>query len=72
MKKLRRIYKRILERISVPLLYLTAYVWRRLLFKTTFIAITGSVGKTTAKECMAAIFSAYFPTIKTIDSRNQV
>ncbi|OGU77839.1 MAG: hypothetical protein A2V93_06770 [Ignavibacteria bacterium RBG_16_34_14] len=71
MKKLRRIYKRILERIYIPLLYFTAYVWRRLLFKTTFIAITGSVGKTTAKDCTAKIFSAYFPTIKTIDSRNQ-
>lgn len=35
--------------------YLAAYVWRRLMFRTTFIAITGSVGKTTAKECAAAI-----------------
>ncbi|HSP88504.1 MAG TPA: UDP-N-acetylmuramoyl-tripeptide--D-alanyl-D-alanine ligase [Ignavibacteriaceae bacterium] len=35
------------------------------------IGITGSVGKTTTKECISAILSAYFPTLKTLDSRNQ-
>lgn len=51
-------------------LYAMAYVWRRLLFRTTFIAITGSVGKTTAKELIAAIFSAHFPTAKTLYNQN--
>jgi UDP-N-acetylmuramoyl-tripeptide--D-alanyl-D-alanine ligase len=35
-----------------------AAVWRRLLFRTKIIAVTGSVGKTTAKECIAAILSS--------------
>jgi UDP-N-acetylmuramoyl-tripeptide--D-alanyl-D-alanine ligase len=52
------------------LLYLLAYIWRRLLFRTTFIAITGSVGKTTTKECIAAIFSAHFRTAKTLYNQN--
>lgn len=35
-----------------------AVVWRRLLFRTTVIAITGSRGKTTARECLARILGA--------------
>ena len=34
---------------------LTAFCWRRLMFRTRFIAITGSVGKTTAKNLLAAL-----------------
>ncbi|HAX44126.1 MAG TPA: hypothetical protein DCY80_16385, partial [Solibacterales bacterium] len=34
---------------------LAAALWRRLLFRTTVVAITGSVGKTTAKEMIAAV-----------------
>jgi len=52
------------------LLYALAYLWRRLLFRTTFIAITGSVGKTTAKECMAAILSTQFSTASTLNNQN--
>lgn len=52
------------------LLYLLAYLWRLLLFRTTFIAITGSVGKTTTKECIAAIFSVHFRTAKTLYNQN--
>lgn len=59
-----------LWRCHLKLLYLLAYIWRRLLFRTTFIAITGSVGKTTTKECVAAIFSAHFPTAKTLYNQN--
>lgn len=53
------------------LLYLLAYLWRRLLFRTTFIAITGSVGKSTCKECLAAILSAHHPTAKTLNNQNE-
>jgi len=53
------------------LLYALAFVWRRLLFRTTFIAITGSVGKTTCKECIAAILSAQQPTAKTLNNQNE-
>lgn len=52
------------------LLYTLAYLWRRLLVRTTFIAITGSVGKTTAKECLAAILSTQFSTASTMNNQN--
>lgn len=38
-------------------LLLVAFCWRRLLFRTRFIAITGSVGKTTTKDLLAAILN---------------
>jgi UDP-N-acetylmuramoyl-tripeptide--D-alanyl-D-alanine ligase len=47
-----------------------AFVWRCLLIRTTFIAITGSVGKTTAKECLAAILSQRQPTAKNFANQN--
>jgi UDP-N-acetylmuramoyl-tripeptide--D-alanyl-D-alanine ligase len=40
------------------------------MLRTTVIAITGSVGKTTAKECLAAILSARAKTTKTLHNRN--
>jgi UDP-N-acetylmuramoyl-tripeptide--D-alanyl-D-alanine ligase len=39
-----------------------AFVWRRLMFRTTFIAITGSVGKSSATACLGSILSAHLPT----------
>jgi len=54
----------------VALMYAGAYLWRRLLFRTTFIAITGSVGKTTAKECLAAALASRHPTAKSIANQN--
>ena len=53
------------------ILYVVAYIWRRVLFRTTFIAITGSVGKTTTKECIGAILSAHFRTAKTLYNQNE-
>jgi UDP-N-acetylmuramoyl-tripeptide--D-alanyl-D-alanine ligase len=53
-----------------PLLYVTAFVWRRLLFRTTFVAITGSLGKTTAKECLASILASAAPTFRTYRNQN--
>jgi len=47
-----------------------AHVLRRFLWKTTFIAITGSNGKTTATQFLAAILSSYAPTQWTTISRN--
>src|SRR6185503_1680030 len=52
-------------------LLLLARLWRPLLFRTTFIGITGSVGKSTCKECLAAILSAQFPTAKTLFNQNE-
>ncbi|MCW5983015.1 MAG: hypothetical protein KIT09_33300 [Bryobacteraceae bacterium] len=39
-----------------------ALVWRRLMCRTRFVAVTGSYGKTTATECLRAILAAHFPT----------
>lgn len=49
---------------------LLAFLWRRLLFRTTFIVVSGSVGKTTAKDAIALVLSRHFPTQKTDGSRN--
>ncbi len=47
-----------------------ASIWRILLFRTTFIVVTGSVGKTTAKELILAILSSQAPTLATPSSNN--
>ncbi len=45
-------------------------IWRRLMFRTTFIVVTGSVGKTTAKDAIALVLGAHFSTYKTTGSFN--
>jgi UDP-N-acetylmuramoyl-tripeptide--D-alanyl-D-alanine ligase len=52
------------------LLSACAFLWRRLLFRTTFIAVTGSAGKTTATDSLGAILSAHAPTNWTPGGRN--
>jgi UDP-N-acetylmuramoyl-tripeptide--D-alanyl-D-alanine ligase len=47
-----------------PLLHGLAFLWRRLLFRTTFIAVTGSLGKTTTKECLGGILRSHAPTFQ--------
>jgi UDP-N-acetylmuramoyl-tripeptide--D-alanyl-D-alanine ligase len=47
------------------LMVLAAFIWRRLLFNTTFIAITGSVGKTTTKEFLSDILENDFAVMRT-------
>jgi UDP-N-acetylmuramoyl-tripeptide--D-alanyl-D-alanine ligase len=47
-----------------------AMLWRTMLRKTTFIAITGSLGKTTSKDCLAAILAGVAPTMKTKGNDN--
>jgi UDP-N-acetylmuramoyl-tripeptide--D-alanyl-D-alanine ligase len=47
-----------------------AFLWRTLLFRTKFIAVTGSFGKTTAKDCLAAMLARLGPTVKTDGNRN--
>jgi UDP-N-acetylmuramoyl-tripeptide--D-alanyl-D-alanine ligase len=42
------------------LLSVCAFFWRRLMFRTTFIAVTGSVGKSTATAALASVLSSHF------------
>jgi UDP-N-acetylmuramoyl-tripeptide--D-alanyl-D-alanine ligase len=58
-----------LSRAGAALLSAAAFVWRSLFVRTTVIAITGSVGKTTTKDCLAAVLAAYYPTEKTVLNR---
>jgi UDP-N-acetylmuramoyl-tripeptide--D-alanyl-D-alanine ligase len=53
-----------------PVSYWTAYVWRRLLLRTTFIAVTGSLAKTTTKECLAVILSTHGRTFRSFRNQN--
>lgn len=48
------VYIRVLRIVALTV----AAIWRRLLFRTKIIAVTGSVGKTTARDCIAAILSS--------------
>lgn len=48
----------------------TLAAWYRKLSQATFVAITGSVGKTTTKEFVAAVASAAFKTHKTQGNLN--
>jgi UDP-N-acetylmuramoyl-tripeptide--D-alanyl-D-alanine ligase len=53
-----------------PVLFALAFVWRRTLRGTTFIAITGSVGKTTTKECLAAVLARQGRTFRSYRTQN--
>lgn len=56
-----RWWQRVKARLRTPL----AGLWRPLLFRTTFIAVCGSVGKTTTKEILAAVLGHDYPVAKT-------
>ncbi len=49
-----------------------AKTWRRFLWRTTFIAITGSCGKTTAKEVLVAILSERESVVCTDGTKNSI
>jgi UDP-N-acetylmuramoyl-tripeptide--D-alanyl-D-alanine ligase len=58
------------DRLTRLALYAAAMAWRALLFRTTFIAITGSTGKTTAKECLAAMLGSEACTFRSPGTAN--
>ena len=54
---------------NLPVLLL-AFVWRRLLLRTTIIGVAGSAGKTTTKNLLAAALGLHHPTIWTQGNDN--
>jgi UDP-N-acetylmuramoyl-tripeptide--D-alanyl-D-alanine ligase len=56
----------------LPVFYWIAFLWRRLLPRTTVIAITGSLGKTTTKECLADVLESVGPTYRTYRNQNSL
>lgn len=55
---------------AVPLIEPAARIWRRLLVRTTFVGVTGSLGKTTTKELLAAVLGSRAPTFRTFGNKN--
>jgi UDP-N-acetylmuramoyl-tripeptide--D-alanyl-D-alanine ligase len=53
-----------------PLIYWIAFIWRRMLVRTAFIAVTGSLGKTTAKELIATVLSSQASTARSFRNQN--
>ena len=47
-----------------------ALLWRRLMFRTTFIAVTGSLGKTSATRMLADALASRYPTNSTRGANN--
>jgi UDP-N-acetylmuramoyl-tripeptide--D-alanyl-D-alanine ligase len=64
--------RELLDRARRAVLFAAAFLWRGLMFRTTFIAITGSVGKTTSKEALAAILAKRHRIVKTQVSNNRL
>ena len=46
------------------------WIWRRCMFRTTFIAVSGSVGKSTCKELIGEVLGSQFPTVRTLGNEN--
>lgn len=59
-----------LHALLAQALYRVALVWRRMLLRTTFVAVTGTHGKTTAKELLATILTSHGPTFRSHDNDN--
>ncbi len=56
--------------IVAQTLYRIAYLWRRVLVRTTFVAVTGTHGKTTIKELLATVLGASRPTFRSRANEN--
>ena len=70
LSRLRHLARRASDPIRRSLSAVLVFVWRRLMIRTTVIAITGSVGKTTAKECLAAALGGDGAVVKTFQNQN--
>jgi UDP-N-acetylmuramoyl-tripeptide--D-alanyl-D-alanine ligase len=52
------------------ILLLLGWIWRRCMFRTTFIAVSGSVGKSSCKEVIGEVLASRFPTVRTVGNEN--
>ena len=66
-----RVIKCCLAHIESWLVPPLAHVYRRFLGSTRIIAVTGSCGKTTAKELIADVLAVHQPTHRSFDSNNK-
>lgn len=62
--------KDILRPVRHTLLMSIVWVWRRLMFRTTFIAVTGSLGKTSCKDAITAVLRSRFRIISSRGNSN--
>jgi UDP-N-acetylmuramoyl-tripeptide--D-alanyl-D-alanine ligase len=62
--------KKILRPVRHALLMSVVWIWRRLMFRTTFIAITGSLGKTSCKDAVATVLRARFRLVSSRGNSN--
>ncbi len=62
--------ERFLRTLAGLALSALAFVWRRLMFRSTFVAITGSLGKTTTTRIAVPILSSSFPVNSTRGANN--
>ena len=69
-RALRALGSRVATVVVAQALYRVAFVWRRALRRTTFVAVTGTHGKTTTKEMLGAILGAHAPTLRTAGNEN--
>jgi len=66
----RQVLGKLIIRVLEPPLYGLAFLWRRALVKTRFILVTGSLGKTTAKEALGRILASRHPTFRSVRNQN--
>jgi UDP-N-acetylmuramoyl-tripeptide--D-alanyl-D-alanine ligase len=57
-------------RKAEPVLILLAHAWRTVLLRTTFIGVTGSLGKTTTKELLANMLQSKARTFRSYRNQN--
>lgn len=67
--RMRSLFWRHIWRVS-SLLFVLAWIWRRLLPRTRFVAVTGALGKTTCKELTADVLAVRHATFRTPGNLN--
>lgn len=69
-RRVRGPYRRVRRRLGYWVEYGAAWLWRRLMLRTTVIAVTGSAGKTTTTACLARMLEDRADTHRTRDNDN--